>query len=540
MLTDLFFPHVAGVRVERLWREGTTLHLAVVATRHWACCPLCQRRSRRRHSQYTRTLADLPCAGDRVVLHLHVRRFVCRVRWGRRKLFAERLPDLVEPFARRTTRLSAHLLRTAFALGGEGGAAHAAAEGTPVSARTLLRLIRSAPLPPAGAVRVLGVDDWSRRKGRSYGTILVNLETHTVIDLLPDRSAETLATWLRQHPELEVVSRDRSGAYAEGIRQGAPQAVQVADRFHLHKNVTDALERYLTRKHTAVRQAAQDGRTVDTPVTDEPPAAAAPPLPTREQPERRARRLARYEEVVALRACGASVRTIAARVGIGQRTVQRWLRAGRFPERRQRSERPRQVAPFAAYLRQRWAQGCHNATQLWQELRERGYTGCYGSVAALVATWRGERYRHRGQVKERRLAAAEAWASTPRQVCWLLLKAPDDLTTDEQAYLTRLYHACPQVAVAEALVEECGAVLRERAVEGLYTWLRGAEASGIKELQGVARSLWLDRQAVEAAVRLAWSNGQVEGKVNKLKTTKRAQYGRATFDLLRRRVLHAA
>jgi transposase len=198
------------------------------------------------------------------------------------------------------------------------------------------------------------------------------------------------------------------------------------------------------------------------------------------------------------------------------------------------------VAPFAAYLRERWAQGGHKATQLWQELRERGYTGCYGSVAALVAPWRGERYRHRGQVKERRLAAAEACAYTPRQVCWLLLKAPDDLTTDEQAYLTRLYHACPQVAVAEALVEEFGAVARERDVEGLYTWLRGAEASGIKELQGVARSLWLDRQAVEAAVRLDWSNGQVEGKVNKLKTTKRAQYGRATFDLLRRRVLHAA
>jgi transposase len=540
MLTNLFFPHVAGVRVERLWRDGATIHLEVVATRRRARCPLCHRRSRRPHSLYERTLADLPCGGDRVVLHLHVRRFLCRVRWCRRKIFAERLPDLVAPFARRTARLTAHLLRAVFDLGGEGGARHAAAEGTPVSARTLLRLIRSAPLPAAGPVRVLGVDDWSRRKGRSYGTILVNLETHTVIDLLPDRTAETLAAWLRQHPELEIVSRDRSGAYAEGIRHGAPQALQVADRFHLHKNVTDALERYLTRKHTAVRQAAQDGHALDTPVTAEPPAAATPSLPSREQPERRAHRLARYEEVVALRACGASVRTIAARVGIGQRTVQRWLRAGRFPERRQRSEHPGQVAPFAAYLRERWAQGCQNATQLWHELRERGYTGCYGSVAALVAPWRGERYHHRGQVKERRLAAAEACASTPRQVCWLLLKAPDDLTPDEQAYLTRLYHAYPQVAVAEALVEEFGAVLRERDVEGLYTWLRGAEASGIKELQGVARSLRLDRQAVEAAVRLDWSNGQVEGKVNKLKTTKRAQYGRATFDLLRRRVLHAA
>jgi transposase len=385
----------------------------------------------------------------------------------------------------------------------------------------------------------LGVDDWARRKGRSYGTILVNLETHRVIDLLPDRTAETLAAWLRQHPELEVVSRDRAGAYAEGIRQGAPQALQVADRFHLHKNATDALERYLTRKHAALRQAAQDSPASAT-LTDTSP-AAAPALPSStEQPERRARRRARYEEVVALRARGASIPPIATRVGIGQRTVQRWLQAGHFPERRRRSERPGQAAPFAAYLHQRWADGCHNATQLYRELRARGYTGCYGSVAALVAPWRGARYRYRGRVTDRRPAAAEGCPYTPRQVCWLLLKAPDALTPDEAAYLTRVYHTCPQVALAEALVKEFGAVLRERDVDGLYTWLRRAETSGIKELQGVARSLWLDRQAVEAAVRCDWSNGPVEGKVNKLKTTKRAQYGRATFDLLRRRVLHAA
>jgi transposase len=227
-------------------------------------------------------------------------------------------------------------------------------------------------------------------------------------------------------------------------------------------------------------------------------------------------------------------------VGISPRTVLYWLHAGGFPERRRRSERPWQAAPFAAYLQQRWAQGCHNAMQLWQELRARGYTGCYRSVATLVAPWRGEHYRHRGQVKGRRPAAAAGGAYTPRQVCWLLLRPLADLTSDEQAYLTRLYQACPQVALAEALVEEFGTVLRERDVDGLYRLRRGAEASGIKELQAVARSLWLDRQAVEAAVRLDWSNGQVEGHVNKLKTTKRAQYGRATFDLLRRRVLHAA
>jgi transposase len=539
MLTNLFFPGVAGVRVERAWRTGETLHLAVVGTRRWARCPLCQRRSKRRHSAYERTLADLPCAGAGVVLHLHVRRFVCRVRWCPRRIFAERLPDLVVPYARRTMRLARHLLRTVLALGGQPGARHLAAEGTVVSGRTLLRLLRALPLPADGPVRILGVDDWSRRKGRDFGTILVNLETHTVIDLLPDRTTATLAAWLRQHPELEVVSRDRAEAYAEAIRQGAPQAVQIADRFHLHKNATEALERYLIRKHSALRRAAHDGpgnaASLPDALRSTPPPALSP-----DQAARRAARLARYEEVVALRARGASITTIAARVGLGRRTVCSWLKAGTFPERRRRTERPGQVAPFADYLRARWAEGCHNALQLWRELQGRGYTGGYGSVAALVAPWRGERYRHRGQVKTRRSSPDNTTAYTPRQVCWLLLRPPDTLTADDDAYLTRLYHACPQVALAEALVEEFGAVLREHDVEGLYTWLRRAQTSGIKEVQALARSIWLDQAAVEAAVRLDWSQGQVEGQVNRLKTTKRAMFGRASLEVLRRRLVCAA
>jgi len=220
--------------------------------------------------------------------------------------------------------------------------------------------------------------------------------------------------------------------------------------------------------------------------------------------------------VVLWRARGATILTIAARVGLSQRTVQRWVHEGQFPERRRRSERPGQAAPCAVYLRTRWAEGCHNATQLWHELRARGYTGCDDSVAALVAPWRGERYRHRGRVTVRRAAADADSAYTPHQTCWLLLRPLDNLTADERAYLTRLYQACPQVALAEALVEEFGTVLRERAVDSLYTWLRRAETSGITEVQVLARSIWLDQSAVEAAVRLDWSQGQVEGFVNKL------------------------
>jgi len=536
MLTDLFFPSVSGVRVDRLWRIGATIHLAIIATCPYARCPLCQQHAQRIRSHYERTLTDLPCGGERVTLHLRVRRFVCREPGCIRKIFAERLPDLVVPFARRTMRLTDHYVRAAFDLGGEAGARHLGSENTPVSARTLLRIIRAAPLPCAGSVWALGVDDWARRKGRSYGTILVDLNARRVIDLLPDRTAATLADWLRAHPEVMVVTRDRAGAYAEGIRQGAPQAVQVADRFHLRKNLTDALERYLTRNYAALRQAAQIGESGVT-LTGVPDTLSL--RVPREQPARRAYRLARYKEVIALHADALSCQAIATRVGVSERTVQRWLQHGQFPERRRRLERPGQLAPFTTYLRERWQAGCHNATQLWLELRARGFIGSYTSVAIAVAPWRGEHYRHWGQTQTRRSRSFPTdGVYTPHQVCWLLLRSRDARTDEEHAYLRRLHAVRPQVAHMTAFVEQFAAVLREHDVDGLYTWLRAVEESGILELQAIARGVWLDRSAVEAAVALGWSNGQTEGQVNRLKTTKRAMYGRAKFDLLRQRMLH--
>jgi transposase len=263
----MFFQGVPNVQVDRVWREGTTLHVAVHTIRRWARCPLCGRRSRRIRSHYDRTLADLPCGGDRVLVHLRVRRFACRVRWCRRRIFAERLPELALSAARQTRRLGDRLARLGFDLGGAPGERHARATGILVSRRTLLRVVRRSSMPPVTRVRVLGVDDWACRKGRTYGTILVDLEAGCVIDLLPDRTAETLAAWLRAHPEIEIISRDRGGAYAEAARQGAPQATQIADRWHILKNLTDALEGVLRRRHAAVRAALS-------PLTSALPAAA--------------------------------------------------------------------------------------------------------------------------------------------------------------------------------------------------------------------------------------------------------------------------
>jgi transposase len=570
MLTELLFPHVPGLHVERIWAAEGAVQVEADMRCRFGRCPCCHRRSRHVHSHYERTLADCPCSGQTLTLHLRVRRFRCRVRWCPLRIFAERLPDLARPHARRTERQRQVLQRHAVDLGGEAGARHCLAEALVVSARTLLRLVRQLALPAVETVRVLGVDDFAKRRGQRYGTILVNLETHEVIDLLPDRTAETLTAWLRPHPEIEVISRDRAGAYAEGARLGAPQATQIADRFHLDKNVTEALERYLVRQHRSLRQAAQGEEpgppaagptladvaaaapgatpaqptavalvptpTAVAPATTAAPRAGRPTSAARLAADRRARRLGRYEEVVALAAQGHSIRAVASATGLARGTVRRFLRAGSFPERQRRAPHPTQLTPFLPYLQARWAEGCQNAVQLWRELRDRGFRGGRAAVSRLLQAWRPvPRRRTRRQPTE--TGAAPGASYSPRQTCWLLLKPPDQLAAAEQAYLTRLFHVCPQVALAQALAREFQTLIRARDVDDLFSWLRGVRQSGIAEFISIANGIWRDRQAVEAALTHPESQGQVEGQVNRLKLIKRAGYGRSGFDLLRIRVL---
>jgi len=316
--------------------------------------------------------------------------------------------------------------------------------------------------------------------------------------------------------------------------------------------VTDSLERFLARHHARLRQAAQ---TTDPPgetcaeateateaVEGTRPVTAYPPTyKEQEEQERRARRVARYEEVLALRAQGQSIRAIARRTGLNTRTVQRYVEADGFPEIQPRARRHTHLERFIPYLQERWDAGCHNAKRLWRDLRARGFTGGYTTVSDYLHAWRATP----GQQAHapRRAAGPPPPATTTytaRQTLWLLLRPGAALTPDEHAYLTRLALTCPLVTLAQALVQEFRTLLQEHDVDGLYVWLRGTQACPIPELCRVAKGMWLDRQAIEAAVTLEWSNGQVEGQVNKLKALKRGMYGRAKLDLLRQRVLHAA
>lgn len=544
-------PAPAELGLSYLAVSSEAITIVATARRPAVPCPLCGCLSRRIHSRYTRTLADLPWHGVRVRLVAHLRKFSCDTPTCRRRIFAERVPETAAPHARRTVRAAVALEVIGFALGGRPGARLAAALGLTGGAWTILTRVRATVEEAPARPRVLGVDDWSRRRGQRFGTILLDLERHRVIDLLPDREAATLAAWLTAHPGVEIISRDRGGAYAEGARQGAPDAIQIADRFHLLRNLMDALERACTRHHAVLRTAAEA-----THPRPEPEAAPRNrrysglphnrPGPTRDEQrsaERRARRLARYEQVVALRASGTSKLGIARTVGLDRRTVDTWLAAGHFPERAPKVRQPHRLDRYADYIVGRYDAGLDNAAEFTRELAALGAADCYQAARRYLAELRRRRPRGGGRQPTPMLPPVNSRAPSPRETAWLLRNAeriPDALTPEERAYVTAVGAQCPALAQARALVDDFARLLKHHDADALFGWLTAAEQSDARELRAFAAGVRRDQDAVLAAVLFPWSNGQTEGQVHRLKLLKRAMYGRASFALPRKRVLHVA
>ncbi len=406
------------------------------------------------------------------------------------------------------------------------------------SPATLLRLIRRVTVSEQPAPRVLGVDDWAFRKGHRYGTILVDLEQHQIVELLPARSAEPLVEWLRAHPGVEVFSRDRAPAYAEAARKGAPQAVQVADRWHLIQNLVEALERCLLRFRPALKVAAGAGDSVLGPLPDSRETTLVPWQQRAEavSQQRHASKVERYKQMRTLRDAAFTVLDIAQLVGATRRTVYRYLALGGPPERQQPQRSGRRVrAPYEAYLIQRWAEGCRNRSRLFREIRLLGYQHSARTVSLFLK--RLEQEPSASTVASSRPTVTRV--PSARRVASLLVWHKDQLPEEERDYLRRLCDQEPTIALAYDLAQEFAGMARERTGQRFDAWLTRVTTSGIPELDRFARGLTDDRAAVEAALSLEWSNGQTEGQVNKLKLLKRSMYGRANFDLLRLRLLQA-
>src|SRR5258708_4278779 len=346
-----------------------------------ASCPCCGSICQRVHSHYTRTLRDLPASGRPVHLVLQVRRFFCEKDTCARKIFADRFPSLTLPRVKFTLRLQEALREMGFELGGEAGARLSKKLSYPGSPDTILRLVKRAELPLASSPRVGGLDDWSWKRRLRYGTLICDLESHKPIDVLPDRSVETVSAWFEKHPSIEIVSRDRSSEYAAAIKKGAPQALQVADRWHLGKNLAESVSTLLARCRAEIRYGLhmqaipEQERAGAEPVLEE----EKRPARTRREEEarlaRRAQKLDRYDQILELHDQGLTAEDIGSRIGISGRTVRRWLAHGSFPEARRRRRRPSLIDPYEHYVLQWWQAGNRTGLQLYRELTAQGYKG---------------------------------------------------------------------------------------------------------------------------------------------------------------------
>jgi transposase len=541
---NTLLPDPKAVRLILIQPSSHLITLVVKAIADTSVCPLCHCPSNRVHSSYTRTVADLPWHGIAIRLRLHTRKFFCKQQHCPRRVFCERLPGVVATYARHSIRLNQLLELIGFVIGGQSGARAAAKMALKVSPDTLVRRVRRAAKPSYHTPGVLGVDDWAFRRNKTYGTILVDLELHKVIDLLPDRDAKTVAGWLEKHSGVEIISRDRATAYAEAARTAAPLAQQVADRWHLLKNLTEALERVLQNRSSVLGAAASviaQAQVNSSPaVIEAGPTTMLSSRDGKQACESRKRRYTRYKKVMRLYRKGVSIRSIAKVMKMSRMTAYKYIEADCFPERAPSRSRGSALNKYLSYVHRRWAEGCNNATQMWREIVEQGYKGEEAMVRRYVGRLRVrlKALPAKEQLKIEKLDTAFRTPS-PRGAVRLLLKEEKDLKEDERGFTDQLTQLCPEVNKAKELARRFQKMIKQREADELDGWIEAATASQVKELEGFAEGLKKDREAVRGSLQYEWSNGQVEGQVNRLKLIKRQMYGRAKFDLLKAKVLYS-
>lgn len=531
----MFLPHRTRVRLlAHHWIDGG-LHLDLSIRGRSAGCPSCQRRSRAMHSAYRRTVADLPLAGAQLVLHRQVRRVFCRHPACPQRMFAERFPTLVPVRGRHSLGACSALRHLGLAVGGRAGARLAHALGVPGSSRTILRLVYCTPVPTLAAPRVIGLDEWAWRRGRRVGTIICDLERHHVIELLPARTAPAVAQWLQAHPRVEIVCRDRSGLYAEGIRQGAPQAIQVVDRFHLVQNLRDALERRFLRYR-------RDLNTLD--ASGHRPAALTPTRATVSQ-ARHARWVHRYHQRQRLHAQHGGITARARQLQVSRPTVYRYLALPPPPERQRSRHRGQPlVAPFTLYLRRRWNAGCRNAHQLWRERVAQGHQPARRTGEQYVGRLRretGSRFKFR-QVAPAPLDAAEQDESRPTpltalRAARLFRSQPEAQRPRDRALRAQLLRLDPVMTRTSHPVQAFCRLVRQHHSDAFDAWLTDVQHTGVTELRACVQGLLQAEAAVRAGLSLGWSNGPTAGFIHRLTRLKRSAYGRAGVDFLRHRLL---
>ena len=470
------------------------------------CCPGCGAPTGRVHEYFERTLADVPADGRPVVVRVRVRRLRCPVLDCGVQTFREQVPGVLDRYQRRTTRLTGQAREAARRLAGRAGAGLLTHLGVPVSRHTALRILLSIPLPEAAVPRVLGIDDFALRRSHEYATVLINAATGQRVDVLPGRTADVVEAWLREHPGVDVVCRDGSGAYGEAVRRALPGAVQSGDRWHLWHGLAEA-----ALKEVAAHSSCW--------------ASAGPPPKDGRHAQTTAQR---WRQVHDLPGKGTGLLECSRRLNLSLNTVKRYARAAE-PERMIRAPRyrPTLVDPYRDHLRaRRAADPAVPVTRLLAEIREQGYSGSMNLLYRYITQGRAE---------------ADRPHLSPRRVARLLLTRPATLSDSQQALLEKLTAACPEMTSLAELIRSFAALLKPHPGNQarLAEWISAARSCDLPSVHAFTRGLDLDARAAIAAVTLPFHNGRTEGVNTKTKMIKRQMYGRAGFTLLRHRILLA-
>lgn len=513
--------------VEEVERSAATVVLRARSRARRGRCPRCSRTSGRTHGRYRRRLADAALGGRAVVIDLLVRRFKCVSAACPAVTFAEQVPGLTHPHARRTPVLQHQLVQFAVALAARPAARLAGRMGVPVAKDTLLRLVRALPDPPVGDLRAVGIDDFALRRRHVYATIIVDIETRRPVQVLEGREAGPVAAWLAEHPGIEVVCRDRARAYAEAARLGAPQAQQVADRWHLWKNLCEAVDKTVAAHHSCVKTAFAAAQP---PPADLPP----PPLPdqhcdVRGRPRALvARTTERYAAVQELVTAGRSLRGASRDLGLDYYTVRRYARADSLDELIAPAiDRRTLLDQFKPYLYEQFCQGQSNASELYRQVRQQGYRGGLATVG---------RYLRLLKAGKTTPPAARP-VPAPRTAASWLLTHPDRLGPEQTHTLGDVQAACPHLTAAAHHVRSFATMLTNLTGHDLPAWIERVRHDDLPHLRQFADGLTTDQAAVTAGLSTPWNSGQVEGQNTRAKLIKRLGYGRANFDLLRKRIL---
>ncbi|MFF5287342.1 ISL3 family transposase [Streptomyces sp. NPDC013171] len=518
----VLFPGV-DVELERLTVGPEIVLVEVVACGPPPRCSGCGIPGRRRHSAYWRTLAERPFAGRKFAIRLRVCRFFCDRAGYRRTTFVEQVPGLSERYVRSCVGLKQWLRAVAAELGGRAGE-RLCRKLSITAGRTRLLGLLEAPDAPDRAPRVLGVDEFAFRRGRTYGTVLVDVETGSVVDVLPDRTSETFAAWLREHPGAEIICRDRATAYTRAIKEAAPGAIEVADRWYLLQNLSAAVEktchqhRSCLRKHVEQEEPPSEPPVIDLPV---------PELPRTPLVERTR---ARYADVYRLLEQKWTISDIARHLDLDRKTVRRFKTTPLDELLASAKDfgihKARLLEPFKPYLNSRFTAGSTSGTLLFREIQERGYTGSIQVVR-----------RHLAKLREGTAEPVRADIPSPRRITSWIMRPRETLSDREVEKLLDVRIACPDIAHACDLARCFRDLLVNRRGGMLPEWIRQAEQDAPAPVHSFAGFLRQDLAAVTAGLTLEWSSGKVEGNVNRIKTLKRAMYGRASFRLLRIRIL---